>query len=155
MEQIRGQDPHHDPQQQHQQHEKRCKKEHPHHHHNHHKHHNPHHHRQGGYTDSKHEGECNKDHHQQHYHHHQHHHQTRQQQQQHPQAPPQTYPALDGGWGYLVAVAAFSVAFMLDGTENSYGLLLPHVIASFGGHVALASLCGGLVTGVILGAGTL
>lgn len=65
------------------------------------------------------------------------------------------YPALDGGWGYLVAVGAFCVAFMLDGTENSYGLLLPHVISEFGGHVAVASMCGGLVTGVILGAGPL
>ncbi|GFR83719.1 monocarboxylate transporter 12 [Elysia marginata] len=127
-----------------------------------HHYHRHHHHQQQYHPQRKEQDQHQRQDHRQHCLHHHNEQQQQQeqdrQQQHRPQhsAPSQIkYPALDGGWGYFVAVGAFCVAFMLDGTESCYGLLLPHVIKAFGGHVALASMCGGLVTGVILGTGPL
>lgn len=43
---------------------------------------------------------------------------------------------IDGGWGWLVVLAAFSCIFMTEGIVNSFGIIMLEIHANFGGTYA-------------------
>ncbi|KAL8608637.1 hypothetical protein ACOMHN_002866 [Nucella lapillus] len=46
----------------------------------------------------------------------------------------------EGGWGWMVTVAGFVVAFIVDGIMASFGLLIPNLMETFGADMAITSL---------------
>ncbi|XP_076443067.1 uncharacterized protein LOC143281699 [Babylonia areolata] len=58
--------------------------------------------------------------------------------------------APDGGWGWLVTVAGFLVAFIQDGIVTSFGLMLPELMDTFGTGVSLTSLPPGILVATFL-----
>ncbi len=58
-------------------------------------------------------------------------------------------PPPDGGWGWAVVAASFLCNLVLDGIAYSFGLLLPHLVESFGpGSAPGLAWVGSLLAGV-------
>ena len=53
-------------------------------------------------------------------------------------------PTLDGGYGWVVVVASFFNAFIIDGIGSCYGLVYPHVMEKYGASASVASFAGSL-----------
>ncbi|KAL8608640.1 hypothetical protein ACOMHN_002869 [Nucella lapillus] len=58
--------------------------------------------------------------------------------------------APDGGWGWMVTLAGFLVAFITDGIVTSFGLMLPDLLDTFGSSLALTSLPPGIMVASFL-----
>ncbi|GFO11968.1 monocarboxylate transporter [Plakobranchus ocellatus] len=61
-----------------------------------------------------------------------------------------TGPAPDGGYGWVVVVASFFNAFIIDGIGSCYGLIFPHVMEKFGTSASVASLAGSLFNALMI-----
>lgn len=46
----------------------------------------------------------------------------------------------DGGWGWMVTLAGFIMAFLFQGIMGSFGLLMPALMSTFDASVSLTSL---------------
>ena len=60
---------------------------------------------------------------------------------------------LEGGWGYMVALATFLCAFLMDGLGEAYGVLMPEIRGQFQVPMYLVTLPGGLLVGISLAIG--
>lgn len=58
--------------------------------------------------------------------------------------------APDGGWGWMIAVAAFMVNFIIDGVIGCFGLIYPDLERQFAAGPSLTSMAGSLIVGVYM-----
>ena len=63
---------------------------------------------------------------------------------------PEVKVAPDGGWGWLIVVAAFMMNFTLDGIMYTQGVYLPVFIDEFGSSNTKTALVGSLCAGCYL-----
>jgi len=59
----------------------------------------------------------------------------------------------DGGWGYMVVLAAFFVNFVVDGICFNYAAFLPYFLDEFKASNTLTNVVGSLIPGLYLGIG--
>lgn len=53
----------------------------------------------------------------------------------------------DGGWGWVVVLAAFTSYFMAEGVICSFGIFMSEMSAAFNCNVSQVSLIGAIMTG--------
>ena len=58
--------------------------------------------------------------------------------------------APDGGWGWMIVVAAFISNFIIDGVIGCFGLLFPDLLEQFSASSALTSMAGSMIVGVYM-----
>ena len=58
--------------------------------------------------------------------------------------------APDGGWGWMIVVAAFMVNFIVDGVIGCFGLIYPDLMRQFSSSPALTSMAGSLIVGMYM-----
>lgn len=56
----------------------------------------------------------------------------------------------DGGWGWMIVVAAFMVNFIVDGVIGCFGLIYPDLMRQFSSSPALTSMAGSLIVGIYM-----
>ncbi|BFZ06798.1 hypothetical protein BsWGS_09837 [Bradybaena similaris] len=54
----------------------------------------------------------------------------------------QVDPNLDGGYGWVIVMASFFVAFVVDGVGSSFGLLFPYILSKFDSSAFVATFAG-------------
>ena len=63
------------------------------------------------------------------------------------------YTRKDGGWGWVIVIAAFTLNFLTDGVRYSFGIMLVEWHDEFEGGMAEISWVASLMFGLILIAG--
>ncbi|CAG5132535.1 unnamed protein product [Candidula unifasciata] len=64
--------------------------------------------------------------------------------------PASGHDHLDGGYGWLVVVASFFVAFVIDGIGSSFGLLFPYIVAKFDSSAFVTSFAGSTIVAFMI-----